>query len=211
MVDEFGRELIDMKPPESPQKSSSRAASLRQAMRKARSQLDQATLEIAANALAKNLLQQAKYQAAEKVAVYFAVNGEIGLQPLIDAALKANKQVYLPNLDQQTLRFSPYFQAQKMRINRYQLPEPDVADSEMIKPEALDLVLAPLVAFDSAGNRIGMGGGFYDRSFAFRKNPSIKTPMLIGVAHQLQIVDQLEPQPWDVQLDRVITDHSVYP
>ncbi len=221
MVDEFGRELIDMKPPKSSQKSSSRAASLRQAslrqaslrqeMRKARSQLDQAALEIAANALAKNLLQQAEYQAAEKVAVYFAVNGEIGLQPLIDAALKANKQVYLPNLDQQTLRFSPYFHAQKMRINRYQLPEPDVADSEMIEPEALDLVFAPLVAFDPAGNRIGMGGGFYDRSFAFRKKTLVKTPMLIGVAHQLQLVDQIIPESWDVQLDRVITDHSVYP
>jgi 5-formyltetrahydrofolate cyclo-ligase len=90
------------------------------------------------------------------------------------------------------------------------LPEPDVDDSEMLPPEALDLVLAPLVVFDSNRNRIGMGGGFYDRSFAFRKNPEHKLPVLIGVAHELQKVDQIVPQEWDVRLDMIVTDRAVY-
>jgi 5-formyltetrahydrofolate cyclo-ligase len=80
----------------------------------------------------------------------------------------------------------------------------------MLSPEALDLVLAPLVVFDPDRNRIGMGGGFYDRSFAFRKNPENKVPVLIGVAHELQKVDQIVPQDWDVRLDMIITDQAVY-
>jgi 5-formyltetrahydrofolate cyclo-ligase len=55
-----------------------------------------------------------------------------------------------------------------------------------------------------------MGGGFYDRSFAFRKNPENKVPALIGVAHELQKVDQIVPQEWDVRLDMIVTDRAVY-
>ena len=97
-----------------------------------------------------------------------------------------------------------------MRINKFRLPEPDVDEAEMLAPEELDLVLVPLVVFDSERNRIGMGGGFYDRSFSFRKNPESTTPVLIGVAHELQKVDQIIPQAWDVRLDMIVTDQAVY-
>ena len=183
---------------------------LRQRNRKLRAGLDASQLEVAADSLAERILALDEYQQAQRVATYFAVNGEIGLTPVIDHALGQGKQVYLPNLDPQALRFSPYFHEQKMRINRFRLPEPDVDDSVMLLPDELDLVLAPLVVFDADRNRIGMGGGFYDRSFAFRKNPEHKVPVLIGVAHQLQKVDQIVPQTWDVQLDMIITDRAVY-
>ena len=129
---------------------------------------------------------------------------------MIDHALAQGKQVYLPNLDRQALRFAPYFHARKMRLNRYRLPEPDVADDDMLAPEELDLVLAPLVVFDAQRNRIGMGGGFYDRSFAFRKNSRITTPVLIGVAHELQKVDHIDAEEWDVRLDMIVTDQNIY-
>ena len=183
---------------------------LRQRNRKLRADLDADQLEAAANSLAERILALGEYQQAQRVATYFAVNGEIGLKPVIDHALGQGKQVYLPNLDQQALRFSPYFHAQKMRINKFRLPEPDVGACEMLLPDELDLVLAPLVVFDANRNRIGMGGGFYDRSFAFRKNPGHKVPVLIGVAHELQKVDQIVPQEWDVRLDMIVTDQAVY-
>jgi 5-formyltetrahydrofolate cyclo-ligase len=183
---------------------------LRQLKRKLRAGLDASQLEAAAGSLAERILVLDEYQQAQRVATYFAVNGEIGLQPVLDHALGQGKQVYLPNLDQQALRFSPYFHAQKMRINKFHLPEPDVDESEMLSPDELDLVLAPLVVFDANRNRIGMGGGFYDRSFAFRKPPEPTRPLLIGVAHELQKVDQIVPQEWDVQLDMIVTDQAVY-
>lgn len=184
---------------------------LRQQNRELRAQLGEDELERAAAAICVRISELAEYQAAQHIAAYFAVNGEIGLAPLIDRALSEGKNIYLPNLDQKSLRFSPYDHAQKMRVNRFNLPEPEVADDEMLSPGELDLVLAPLVVFDASGNRIGMGGGFYDRSFAFRKEPDSKIPILIGVAHEMQKVEQLVPEDWDVSLDMVVTDQATYP
>ena len=183
---------------------------LRQHNRRLRADLDSIQLETAAAALAERILPLPEYQQAQRVAVYFAVNGEIGLNTVIDHALAEGKQIFLPNLDRAALRFSPYFPDQKMRINKFRLPEPDVDDSEMLAPQELDLVLAPLVVFDSYRNRIGMGGGFYDRSFAFRKNPEHTRPVLIGVAHEIQKVDRIIPEEWDVQLDMIVTDQAMY-
>ena len=183
---------------------------LRQRNRKLRANLDAAQLERAAQELAERIVELPEYCQAQRIAAYHAVNGEIGLTPVIDHALAQGKEIYLPNLDQQALRFSPYFHGQKMRINKFRLPEPDVSDSAMLSPEALDLVLAPLVVFDSNRNRIGMGGGFYDRSFAFRKSTGQSTPVLIGVAHEMQKVDRIVPEEWDVRLDMIVTDQAIY-
>ena len=183
---------------------------MRQRNRKRRAALDATQLKEAGSALAARIIDLPEYQQSRQLAVYFAVNGEISLDAVIDHALEAGKQVYLPNLDQVSLRFSPYFHDQKMRINKFRLPEPDVADDEMLMPDQLDLVLAPLVVFDAARNRIGMGGGFYDRSFSMRKDPAQLSPTLIGVAHELQKVDHIEPEAWDVRLDMVVTDEAIY-
>ena len=186
------------------------ANELRKRNRNLRAGLDQPSLDQAATNLGERICSLPEYAQAARIAVYFAVNGEISLDLVIDHALAQGKQIYLPNLDQKRLRFSPYFRQQKMRINKFRLPEPDVGGEEMLEPEALDLVLAPLVVFDADGNRIGMGGGFYDRSFAFRKDATSTSPVLIGVAHELQKVEQLIPESWDVQLDIVVTDQAIY-
>ena len=182
---------------------------IRQRNRKLRAEIKQEDLDKAANNLCQRIIELPEFDRAEKIAAYFAVNGEISLDPVIDHALSLGKKIYLPNLDKKSLRFSPYFREQKMRINKFRLPEPDVGDDEMLQPQQLDLVLAPLVVFDANRNRIGMGGGFYDRSFAFRKQ-GIDTPALIGVAHELQKVDELVPEAWDVRLDKVVTDRAIY-
>jgi 5-formyltetrahydrofolate cyclo-ligase len=183
---------------------------LRKRNRGLRAGLDAASQDQAARNLGERICSMPEYDRAGRIAAYFAVNGEISLDFVIDRALAQGKQIFLPNLDQQALRFAPYSRQQKMRINRFKLPEPDVRDDEMLAPEALDLVLAPLVVFDVMRNRIGMGGGFYDRSFAFRKDPSNNIPVLIGVAHELQKHERLKPEPWDVQLDMIVTDKKIY-
>ena len=183
---------------------------MRRAGRQLRAALPQRQLAQAAEALARRILALDAYRDAQRIAAYFAVNGEIGLDPVIDAALAAGKQVYLPNLDRQSLRFSPYFREQKMRINKFRLPEPDVGDDEMLMPQQLDLVLTPLTVFDAQRNRIGMGGGFYDRSFAMRRDASVQRPLLVGVAHEIQKVERIDPEDWDVPLDMVVTDQAIY-
>lgn len=182
---------------------------LRQYYRKQRAGISQADLDKAAINLCERVIGLEEYQRARRIAGYFAVRGEISLDPVIDHALAHGKQIYLPSLEQQLLRFSTYFHSQKMRINQFKLPEPDVDNDDRLTADQLDLVLVPLVVFDAACHRIGMGGGFYDRSFAFRKQ-GIHQPILIGVAHDIQRVERLIPQDWDVRLDKVITDRAIY-
>jgi 5-formyltetrahydrofolate cyclo-ligase len=74
------------------------------------------------------------------------------------------------------------------------------------------LVLLPLVAFDATGNRLGMGGGYYDRSFAFKKSlPPASKPILVGIAHQLQKVAALSVEHWDIVMDTIATNRALYP
>ena len=131
---------------------------LRSEKRKARAALDESTLKTAAQNLFNNLLQLQEYQDSQYLAAYWAVNGEIGLEPLIEDAWKRDKHVYLPILDEIDLRFCPYEKDCPMRINRFRLPEPDVSEEAFIKPKQLDTVLVPLTVFDANRNRIGMGG-----------------------------------------------------
>ena len=123
------------------------ADSLRQRNRKLRAELSKVALEKAASRLFDQVCALPEFLNAQKIATYSAVNGEISLNLIIDRALELGKQIYLPNLDLKSLRFSPYFHGQKMRINRFKLPEPDVSDDEMLAPEDLDLVFVDGSAF----------------------------------------------------------------
>ena len=93
--------------------------------------------------------------------------------------------------------------------NRFNIIEP-LAIGMPANIRHFDLILVPLVAFDRNGNRLGMGGGFYDRALAFKNhNSSLRRPRLIGVAHHFQEVDEINPQPWDVRLDAILTDREL--
>ena len=89
--------------------------------------------------------------------------------------------------------------------NNFGLWEP--VDSEIISPKQLNLVVTPLVAFDEYHNRIGMGGGYFDRCFAFlRHRNHWISPKLIGVAFACQETERIEPNPWDIRLYGVYSD-----
>ena len=80
----------------------------------------------------------------------------------------------------------------------------------MIAPRELDLVLLPLVGFNRSGNRSGMGGGFYDTAFAFKKTRPRRLPRLIGLAHEIQLVENIDAEHWDIPLCAVVTDRRIY-
>ncbi len=113
----------------------------------------------------------------------------------------------LPN----RLWFSEYKFGDKLIRNRYGIFEPDIRRRKPIPAWGLDLLLLPLVAFDASGNRIGMGGGFYDRTFAYLKTRNRwHTPKLIGIAHELQHIDSIEPNAWDIPLNGIVTESRIY-
>lgn len=152
------------------------------------------------------------YQSAQHLAAYVAVEGELDPESLLRQAHGDGKQIYLPVVPPErtgSLRFLPWKPGMVMRPNRLGIPEPPVANTVGIAPQDLDLVLTPLVAFDSAGHRLGMGGGFYDRTFAFVKAGAHK-PLLLGLAYEFQRLDRIEEASWDVPLAGVVTERRAY-
>ncbi len=147
---------------------------------------------------------------AQRIAAYVPNDGEIDLSALFPILRARGRHLYLPTLMRSRLCFLPCIRETPLLLNRYGIPEPGVSPRHQIAPQALDLVLLPLVAFDTKGNRLGMGGGYYDRSFAFlRQRQHWRKPTLIGMAYDFQQVERLNAQPWDVPLDGVVTESGL--
>lgn len=113
----------------------------------------------------------------------------------------------LPVLSGDVLQFAPWRAGSALVTNQYGIPEPDVAASELIDAVDMAMVIVPTVGFDSAGNRLGMGGGWYDRSFSFRHSQHAP-PWLVGAAFAIQQIDAVPIQEWDVRLDAICTEHD---
>jgi 5-formyltetrahydrofolate cyclo-ligase len=146
--------------------------------------------------------------AAGYVAGYWAMDGEIALHAW-QLRLPSALTYCLPVLGRdKRLRFAPWRPGEPLASNRFGIPEPDVTASALLEPGTMALVVAPLVGFDASGQRLGMGGGWYDRSFAFRKTHA-PPPWLVGAAFATQqCEDGITRQPWDVALDAVCTDRD---
>ena len=186
---------------------------LRRHMRGLRAGLSPAERRAAAETAARTLTASAQYRDARRIAVYVAVDGELDPEPLVALARAAGKEVYLPVLppsNNRPLVFLPYAADTVLRPNRYRIPEPAPTAEAPLAPVELDLVLAPLVAFDMRGERLGMGAGFYDRSFAFLKQTRTPHPALIGYAYECQRVEMLDAADWDVPLAGVVTEQRFY-
>jgi 5-formyltetrahydrofolate cyclo-ligase len=133
---------------------------------------------------------------------------------LMEHAAQSNKQCYLPVLHPflaGRLWFCRWTPGDRLVANRYGIPEPVPRKTGLIAARDLDLVIVPLLGFDSECHRLGMGGGFYDRSFAFVRRFKQRTrPYLIGFAHEAQRVDRLQTQRWDITLDAIASDRALY-
>ena len=189
-------------------------AQLRRLLRKRRSALDLPTQRRAARDLYRQLSQHPHFRRARHIALYLPSDGEIDPRPLLQAAQRRGKATYLPVLNhwpRSKMVFQRVRAHEKMRPNRFRIPEPRRNRAQQRKIWALDLILLPLVGFDRHGGRLGMGGGFYDRSLGYRDmRKSWHKPMLLGLAHECQQVDRLTMASWDVPLAATVTDKGWY-
>jgi 5-formyltetrahydrofolate cyclo-ligase len=182
----------------------------RRQLRSRRRTLDARERARRSQALSRQLSRQPLFRTATRIAAYLPQDGEVETLPLIELCWALGKRVYLPVLVpfvENRLWFARYRPDTRLVRNRFGIAEPEAVHRERIEAHALDLVLAPLVGFDCRGNRLGMGGGFYDRSFAFllgRKR--WRKPQLVGLAYDFQELPALPPRPWDVPLAAVATD-----
>ena len=183
--------------------------SLRLDMRRRRQALSEGERNQAAHRLGEHLVGLPEFRQARLIAAYLGVRGEIDLAPTIDAAWNDGKTVCIPLIEGESMRFFEYARDTRLRPGPFGIRQPDPDTEVAVDATALDLVLVPLVAFDPAGNRLGMGGGYYDRQFAFRRATPDGRPRLAGVAHAFQQVPALPAAAWDVPLDLVATDQTV--
>jgi len=182
---------------------------IRKQIRTLRRSLTEQQQRQASEKLLAQLIAHPRVQQAKCVSVTLPYDGEIDLTSFIHWCWEQNKHVYLPVVDpnqQGKLHFYHYLPNSPMRINRYGIREPDTTSTQNHHepPHPLEIIFTPLVAFDPKGNRIGMGGGYYDRLLApwFSQQTG---PYPIGLAHDCQYVDHVPVEHWDVPLPEIIT------
>ncbi|TNF36270.1 MAG: 5-formyltetrahydrofolate cyclo-ligase [Gammaproteobacteria bacterium] len=186
---------------------------LRQQIRQQRRDLDFSQQQHHARSLCRLLTRLPLFLNARRIACYLTEDGEIDAQPVIEKAWQYKKQVYLPVLPPtgKSLVFAPFTADTPMVPNRFGILEPDTHPNHWIRARQLNLILLPLVAFDPQGNRLGMGGGYYDRSLSFMQHrKQWHSPKLVGLAHDLQKVDSLPCESWDIPLNMIATERHLY-
>ncbi len=187
---------------------------LRKELRRRRTALSAQQQRIASMNACSRIALMPEFQFAKRIAAYIPCNGEINPQPIVELAWRSKKQVYLPVLHPffpGQLLFVEHWQHQPLAKNRYGIPEPINAWGNLCPAWTLNLVLTPLVGFDPQGNRIGMGGGFYDRTFDFLHAATKPgAPSLVGLAHECQKVEALPAESWDIPMKKIVTDGGVY-
>lgn len=162
----------------------------------------------AAEAIADHLLAHPSFAGAGYVAGYWAMGGEVPLH-VLQMRLKPELIWCLPCVQpDNTLLFAPWRPGDELAGNRFGIPEPALAVESQLPAEAMSVILLPLLAFSRSGLRLGMGGGYYDRSLAFRQRKPAP-PVLIGTGYAFQELPSLPSDPWDVRLDAVVTEREL--
>lgn len=189
-------------------------AQIRRSIRQQRRSLTIKEQQKAAENLFVNLSKLSVFRQAKHIAFYHPDDGEIDPTLALLNALGRGKQCYYPLVftsKAPRLFFVPVNERTKFRSDIYGIPTPVVPSRLWKRPSDLDVVFMPLVGFSQDGLRVGRGGGYYDASFAFLANRvHMKRPLLVGIAHELQRVDNIHGEPWDVPLNCIVTDKSLY-
>nr|VFK30612.1 MAG: 5-formyltetrahydrofolate cyclo-ligase [Candidatus Kentron sp. MB]VFK75321.1 MAG: 5-formyltetrahydrofolate cyclo-ligase [Candidatus Kentron sp. MB] len=182
---------------------------IRSQIRAKRQGLSRASRIRCAKRLTANLVTSPLFQRSQRIACFFPRDGEIDLSLLFPRLFSLGKRAYLPVLHGKKLWFLPFDGKTPLVCNKYGIPEPGASPHLRCAPWALDLVLTPLVAFDDMGNRLGMGGGYYDRTFAYLPQRRVFIrPKLVGVAYAFQQMTLPAQNHWDIPMDAIVTDEG---
>jgi 5-formyltetrahydrofolate cyclo-ligase len=176
---------------------------LRKLMREKRNALTTEFREEAAKKLLDNFKKLNDLNKYNNIGVYYAFDGEIDLNYVIQFCWENHKKCFLPVLKNKKLVFCAYEPVTPLVKNKFGISEPQ--EGACVEVSGLDLVLLPLTAFDGQGHRLGMGAGYYDSTLFGLKNP----PKKVGIGYNLQCVEGLKPSSTDVTLDAVITEMDI--
>jgi 5-formyltetrahydrofolate cyclo-ligase len=184
---------------------------LRRQLKAARNAFTPTARRLAARASLRLALRHRLLLRAKRIAFYLPQGGEFDAHPLLNQALWMQRECYLPVIPRRgrVMRFARVGRNTRMTTNRYGIAEP--IDPHPLRARQLDLLLMPLVGFDHAGYRLGMGGGYYDATLAYMQHRRHwRKPRLVGLAYECQRVEILPHDPWDMPLDAVLTERQLY-
>ena len=184
--------------------------SLRASLRAKRRAVSAAERARAARLVARHADHTLNLRSGRRIGIYAATAEELDTSPLIALALRRGCLVYLPRIDRRrrvrAMRFAQI--SERRSINRFGIAEPE--GPQLASVRLLDVVFLPLLGFDRHGVRLGMGGGYYDRAFGFRRLRTCwHAPLLVGIGYASQEVESIAPAAHDVPLDLVITERGV--
>ncbi len=182
------------------------AKQLRQCGKNARQELNDEIHARYSMNICRRFLSSSLFFRSKTIACYLSIDSEVDTSLIFERAWRAEKQIFVPVIDDTSeMRFVQIKRNTRLERNRYGIWEP-VSGTD-ISSKTLDVVVTPLVAFDKNLNRIGMGGGYFDRSFYYLKcKRQWFRPKLAGVAFECQKVEKISPNPWDIPLYRVFTE-----
>ncbi len=139
---------------------------------------------------------------ADTVFLYIAIDNEVDTRPLLDDLLESGRQVAVPVVKGEEMAASLLQDTAELEPGPFDVPQPAEQYRRALDPVDIDLSLVPGVAFDEHGNRIGRGEGYYDRFLADAGG------VAVGLAYEFQVVDRIDPDPWDVAVDGVVTENQ---
>ena len=179
---------------------------IRQAVLDARRHLSDEARAAASLAITQRFLASREFFAAKKIACYFPMRDEVDTRAVFERCWRTNKRVFAPVICANGgMLFREVLRETTLQKNHLGVWEP--VNGEAIAVRRIDIVVTPLVAFDANGNRIGMGGGYFDRCFAFLRHRRYwLRPKMIALAYQCQEVEKISPNPWDIPLYRIYSE-----
>ena len=144
-----------------------------------------------------------EYLKARRILCYAALPEEVQTQGVLWAIHRSGRELYLP-VRRQDGGMDAVRVTEDTPLKPDHLGIDTPLSGEVLPPEELDLVLAPGIAFDRAGNRLGFGKGYFDRFLARCRCPAV------GLAYELQLVGAIEAKPHDVPMGKIVTERAVY-
>ncbi len=179
---------------------------IRSQCKNARSEMSGVERAAASEKIAEIVIHSSWFQRSKTIACYLPVSGEVDTRSIIARAWCMKKRIFAPVVEKSgCMSFRQMTTETALYKSKFGLYEP--RDGKSISPRKLDVVITPLVAFDSHKHRVGMGGGYFDRTFSFLSSRNAYVhPKLIGVAFACQEVEKIPANPWDIPLFTLITE-----
>lgn len=170
---------------------------IRKQMLKLRASLSNDYIQLATNQIRKKLQSDTIFQKAHTIGIYASYNNEVDILTWIEPYLSL-KQICFPVVKDKTMEFYQVDSLSELEKGTFGILEPTT--NKKVMKQDIDLLIIPIVAFDKTNHRIGYGGGYYDRYLIGYKGKTI------GLAYQLQEVDSIFYESFDLPLDKIITD-----